>query len=102
MLIAVAGATIISSWLNLAASSGIAVVGPLPQGLPQFQIPAISFTEFSALFAAAAAIALVSFADMSTLSRAFALRAGQEVDSNQEIIALGAANVAAGFFRGSP
>lgn len=102
VLIAVAGATIISSWLNLAASSGIAVVGPLPQGLPQFQIPAISFTEFSALFAAAAAIALVSFADMSTLSRAFALRAGQEVDSNQEIIALGAANVAAGFFQGFP
>ena len=37
---------------------------------------------------------------MSALSRTFALRAGHEVDSNQEIIALGAANVAAGFFQG--
>lgn len=102
VLVAVAGATIISSWLNLSASSGIAVVGPLPQGLPQLQIPAVSFAEFGKLFAAAAAIALVSFADMSTLSRTFAMRAGQEVDSNQEIIALGIANSAAGFFQGFP
>lgn len=102
ILIAVAGATTISSWLNLSLTSGIAVVGPLPQGLPQFQIPTISFDEFKALFAAAVAIALVSFADMSTLSRTFAARSRQEVDSNQEIIALGTANMAAGFFQGFP
>lgn len=100
VLIAVAGATIIASLWNLSVSSGIAVVGPLPQGLPQFQIPSVSFAEFGDLCAAAVAIALVSFADMSALSRTFALRAGYEVDSNQEIIALGAANVAAGFFQG--
>lgn len=102
VLIAVAGATMISSWLNLSATANIAVVGPLPQGLPQFQIPSVSFDELSALSAAAVAIALVSFADMSTLSRTFALRAGQDVDSNQEIIALGAANLAAGLFQGFP
>ena len=92
----------ISSWLNLSATANIAVVGPLPQRLPQFQIPSVSFDELSALSAAAVAIALVSFADMSTLSRTFALRAGQDVDSNQEIIALGAANLAAGLFQGFP
>ena len=102
VLIAVAGATIIVSLLDLSTKTGIAVVGPLPQGLPQFQIPVVSFAEFGDLFAAAVAIALVSFADMSALSRTFALRAGHEVDSNQEIIALGAANVAAGFFQGFP
>jgi len=102
VLIAVAGATIISSLMNLSVTSGIAVVGPLPQGLPQFQIPAVTFAELKSLFAAAFAIALVSFADMSTLSRTFALRAGQEVDSDQEIIALGAANMAAGLFQGFP
>ncbi|MEN6423154.1 MAG: SulP family inorganic anion transporter, partial [Smithella sp.] len=75
VLIAVAGATIIASVLDLSVTSGIAAVGPLPQGLPQFQIPALSFAEFNTLFAAAVAIALVSFADMSTLSRTFALRA---------------------------
>ena len=102
VFIAVAGATMISSLFNLSSSYGIAVVGPLPQGLPQFQIPSITFAELKSLFAAAFAIALVSFADMSTLSRTFALRAGQEVDSNQEIIALGAANMAAGLFQGFP
>jgi high affinity sulfate transporter 1 len=102
VLIAVAGATMLSALLNLSLNYGIAVVGPLPQGLPQFQIPAVSFDEFKALFAAAVAIALVSFADMSTLSRTFALRSGQEVDSNQEIIALGTANMAAGLFQGFP
>ena len=102
VFIAVAGATIISSWFHLSARYGIAVVGPLPQGLPQFQLPPVTFAELKALFAAAFAIALVSFADMSTLSRTFALRTGQEVDSNQEIIALGAANLAAGLFHGFP
>jgi high affinity sulfate transporter 1 len=100
VLIAVAGAIIVVSIFDLSTKAGIAVVGPLPQGLPVFQIPAVSFAEFGSLCAGAVAIALVSFADMSTLSRTFALRAGHEVDDNQEIIALGAANIAAGFFQG--
>jgi MFS superfamily sulfate permease-like transporter len=52
------------------------------------------------LLAGAIAIALVSFADTSVLSRTFALRGGYEVDENQELVALGLANVAAGFFQG--
>lgn len=100
VLIAVAGATIIASLLDLSAVAGLTVVGSLPQGLPKFQIPSVSITETANLCAAAVAIALVSFADMSTLSRTFALRTGHEVDSNQEIIALGTANIAAGFFQG--
>jgi MFS superfamily sulfate permease-like transporter len=52
------------------------------------------------LSAGAVAIALVSFADMSVLSRTFALRGGYKVDSNQELIALGTANIAAGLFSG--
>ena len=48
------------------------------------------------------AVALVSFADTSVLSRAYAVRAGTFVDPNQEMVGLGAANLAAGFFRGFP
>ena len=102
VLIAVAGATISVSLLDLSARAGIAVCGPLPQGMPQFTIPTVSLSELSTLCAAAVAIALVSFADTSALSRTFAHRTGSEVDSNQEIIALGAANVAAGLFQGFP
>ncbi|MHB8137344.1 MAG: SulP family inorganic anion transporter [Smithellaceae bacterium] len=102
VLIAVAGATIIVSFLDPSIRKEISLIGPLPQGLPQFHIPAVSVSEFRDLFMAAIAIALVSFADMSTLSRTFALRAGRDVDSNQEIIALGTANIVTGFFQGFP
>ena len=100
VLIAVIGATIAASVFDLAASAGFAVVGPLPQGLPVAKIPTVSLDELRALFAGAVAVALVSFADTSVLSRTFALRSGQDVDGNQEFIALGAANVAAGLFQG--
>lgn len=102
VLIAVVGATLVVALFGLAetARTGIAVVGPLPQGLPAFQIPSVYSSDLRTLFFGALAIALVAFADMSVLSRTFALRGGYEVDSSQELIALGAANVAAGFFQG--
>ncbi len=99
-LVAVVGATIPSSVFHLSGNFGLSVVGPLPQGLPAFRIPAVSPGDARDLFLNALAIALVSFADMSVLSRTFALRGRYEVDANQELIALGAANVAAGFFQG--
>jgi len=100
VLIAVVGATIVVGVFDLAAVAGVSVVGPLPQGLPSFQFPVVPLADLSALAAGAIAITLVSFADTSVLSRTFALRGGYEVDQNQELIALGAANVAAGLFQG--
>ena len=100
VLIAVVGATIVVGAFNLAAVAGVSVVGPLPQGLPYFQIPRVSAADLAALAAGAIAITLVAFADTSVLSRTFALRGGYTVDQNQELIALGAANAAAGFFQG--
>jgi MFS superfamily sulfate permease-like transporter len=100
VLIAVVGATVVVGAFNLAAVAGVSVVGPLPQGLPSIQIPAVSPGDLAALMAGAIAITLVSFADTSVLSRTFALRGGYQVDGNQELIALGAANLAAGLFQG--
>jgi len=100
VLIAVIGATIVVSIFDLATTAGVPVVGPLPQGLPTFKIPIVSLADLGALAAGAVAIALVSFADTSVLSRTFALRGGYEVDQNQELIALGAANVFTGLFQG--
>lgn len=102
ILIAFVGSTLLVSLPDLSGRFGIAVIGPLPQGLPQFQIPFVSWSDFGHLCASAAAIALVSFADMSALSRTFAHRTGEDVDRNQEVIALGAANIAAGLFQGFP
>ena len=100
VLIAVIAATVVVGVFDLATTAGVSVVGPLPQGLPSFQFPAVSLSYWPTLLAGAVAITLVSFADTSVLSRTFALRGGYKVDQNQEIIALGAANVASGLFQG--
>lgn len=100
VLVAVVAATIISSLYDLSELSGISVVGVLPQGLPSFQVPNITPNNFNTLFSSALAIALVSYADLSVLSRTFAIRGGYKVDRNQELIALGIANIAAGLFQG--
>ena len=100
VLIAVIGATVVSSLFNLHQQTGISVVGALPQGLPTFQVPNIAPIEFKTLLSSALAIALVSFADLSVLSRTFAIRGGYKADRNQELIALGVANIASGLFQG--
>jgi high affinity sulfate transporter 1 len=102
ILIAVIGATAIVGALDLAARADVSVVGPLPQGLPAFAIPWIAYSDILPVLIGGGAVALVSFADTSVLSRAYAARIGVHVDPNQEMIGLGAANLAAGFFQGFP
>jgi MFS superfamily sulfate permease-like transporter len=102
VLIAVVGATIVVGLLDLGPRYGVSILGPLPQGLPGFVIPLISVTDIVPVVIGGLAIAVVSFADTSVLSRAFAARTGTRVDPNQEMVGLGAANLAAGFFQGFP
>ena len=102
ILIAVVGATAIVGILGLAKSAGVSVLGPLPQGLPSFQIPWINPTDITTVLSGGLAVALISFADTSVLSRAYAARTRTYVDPNQELVGLGAANLAAGFFQGFP
>jgi high affinity sulfate transporter 1 len=102
ILIAVAGATIAVGVLDLGARAGVSVLGSLPQGLPSFAIPWITYADLRPVLLGGLAVALVSFADTSVLSRAYAARTRTHVDPNQEMVALGAANMAAGFFQGFP
>jgi high affinity sulfate transporter 1 len=102
VLVAVVGSTVAVAVLGLGEKSDLSLVGPLPQGLPSFALPGWSAGNMAALAAGAVGIALVSFADTSVLSRTFAIRGGYRVDPNQEMIALGAANTATGFFQGFP
>jgi len=100
VLVAVVGATVATGVFNLASQAGVAVLGELPQGLPSFTIPWVRLQDLSPLLLGALAIAVVSFADTSVLSRSLAARSGVYVDPNQEMIGLGAANIATGFFQG--
>lgn len=102
ILIAVVAATIIVGVLDLGTLHGVKVLGPLPQGLPAFAIPWITTDDIVPVVLGGCAIAMVSFADTSVLSRSYAARLGTRVDPNQEMVGLGAANLATGFFQGFP
>ena len=102
ILVAVVGATAVVGLLGLAARADVAVLGPLPEGLPAFAVPWIAYADIVPVLLGGAAVALVSFADTSVLSRAYAARTATQVDPNQEMVGLGAANLAAGFFQGFP
>lgn len=102
VLIAVIGATVVVGFFGLSESAGVAVLGKLPQGLPAFTIPWITLDDVGPIVVGGVAVALVSFADTSVLSRSYAARTGTYVNPNQEMVGLGAANLAAGLFQGFP
>ncbi|MCP1762247.1 SulP family inorganic anion transporter [Bradyrhizobium japonicum] len=102
LLIAVVGATLVVGVLDLGTQYGVKVLGPLPQGLPGFVVPWITSSDLIPVLIGGCAVAMVSFADTSVLSRAYAARLGSRVDPNQEMVGLGAANLATGFFQGFP
>ncbi|MDD0999240.1 sulfate permease [Pseudomonas sp. TNT2022 ID1044] len=100
ILIAVVAATVAVAVLDLAANAGVSVLGSLPQGLPGFAIPWITRADIVPVLIGGFAVALVSFADTSVLSRVYAARTRTYVDPNQEMVGLGVANLAAGLFQG--
>jgi hypothetical protein len=102
VLIAVIGATAIVDAFDLATRADVSVLGPLPQGLPTFAIPWITAQDLVPILIGGCAVAVVSFADTSVLSRTYAARTRQSVNPNQEMVGLGAANLAAGLFQGFP
>ncbi len=91
-----------ASWALDLAAHGIAVVGPVPAGLPSVEVPNASFTEIGRLLPAALAVFLVSFADEILTARSFAGRHNQHVRASQELVAMGAADLAAGLTQGFP
>src|SRR6201982_232990 len=100
LLLAVVAATIVVGLLNLDSTAGVKVLGPLPQGLPSFALPIISYAYLKEVIIGGCAVAMVAFADTSVLSRTYAAKIRTPVDPNQEMIGLGAANLAAGLFQG--
>lgn len=102
VLIAVVTATLATAILDLDKTAGVKVLGTLPQGLPSFVIPWITLEELKAVVIGGLAVALVSFADTSVLSRTYAAKTRSYVNPNQEMIGLGVANLAAGLFQGFP
>ena len=100
-LIVVVGAIILSALLGW-ETKGVAVVGPVPAGLPQVTVPAVTVPDILALLPAALALTILIYADEILTSRVFAAKHGQKVDANQEFVGIGMANIAAGLLTGFP
>lgn len=98
-LLAVGGSIAASALFGL-QSSGVAVVGPIPGGLPEFIAPDLALLE--PLWPAATAIALMSFTETIAAGRAFTAPGEPRPDPNQELVATGAANLVGGLFGAMP
>jgi SulP family sulfate permease len=79
---------------------GVAVVGTFPSRLPRFTLPAVDWRDIHTLLPAAIGTALLAYTEGILLARAFAAKNGYEVVPNQELAAMGLANIAAGLFQG--
>jgi MFS superfamily sulfate permease-like transporter len=86
--------------LSRRAAHGVKTVGALPQGVPVPSLPWTSISDVGPLLLAAVGITLVSLTDTIATSTSFAAKRGDEVQPDQEMIGIGVANIAAGFFQG--
>jgi len=80
----------------------VAVVGRVPTGLPGLSLPAVSLGDFEYLLPIALVAALLSFSDTVVTARAFAARNRYRIDANQELLAIGVANLVSGLSQGLP
>lgn len=101
VLVAVVVASLVVNALNL-EDEGVETIGVLPQGFPPFTVPDVGISDVSMLLVGAVSIALIALADTMSTASSFAARRGDRVQGNQEMIGIGAANIAAGFFQGFP
>jgi high affinity sulfate transporter 1 len=93
---------IAAAWAWDLAADGVALVGPVPAGLPPLEVPAVGLSDVRSLVVPAIGIFLVSFSDGILISRAMAAKNHETVDANQELLAFGTANISAGLTAGMP
>jgi len=100
VLVAMVLATVVVAAFDLADT--VATVGRLPEGLPEVVIPSLERSDLAAIVVGSFTVAVLTFADTGLLSKAYAQRRKESVDTNQELIALGLANMATGLTQGFP
>ncbi|WP_424355576.1 SulP family inorganic anion transporter [Methanobacterium sp. MBAC-LM] len=100
-LFLVLGSIAVVTLANL-ASLGVKIVGSLPQGLPAMIIPDPALIDINILITLAVTVFLVSYVEGYIFASEYAAKNNYKVDKNQELLALGASNVAVGLFQGLP
>jgi SulP family sulfate permease len=81
---------------------GVKILGEIPRGVPLPSIPAVTWKDIEALLPLALACFLLGAVESAAIGRMFAAKHGYRLDSNQELLALGVANLASGFGHGFP
>ena len=99
-LIVLFGSIALSSALNLNANYGVEVVGEIPQGLPSFSLPAVSWTALPLMIVPAIGVLLVAFSQTLGVEHQYADKHDYEIDPNQELNASAVINLASGLFGG--
>ncbi|VVT08193.1 sulfate permease [Rhizobium sp. EC-SD404] len=94
--------TVIAVKLLDLGSRGVALVGEIPQGLPVPGLPAIDLGVVQALFVPALLISLIGFVESVSVAQTLAAKRRQRIVPDQELIGLGAANIASGLSAGYP
>jgi SulP family sulfate permease len=89
----------LSALLNL-SSHGVAIIGDIPTGLPDIGVPHVALHDLWVLIPSALGMVLVIFSEALGAAKTFADKHGYRIDSNQEMIALGLANMGSGLFGG--
>ena len=98
-LVTVAVATLVVGLFSL-DRFGVAILGPVPAGMPQLAWPKTNFEEMKSLLRDALGIATVSFCSAMLTARSFAACHGYSINANHEFLALGVTNIAAGVSQG--
>jgi high affinity sulfate transporter 1 len=93
-LLAVVGAIVASEVLHLAAY-GVEVIGAVPAGVPRLTVPGLSPTDLRMLLPVAVSMAVVILAQSAATSRAYGARYDESVDTDRDLVGLGAANLGA-------
>ncbi len=78
------------------------IVGAVPSGLPCFAIPDVGPQDFSVVFPLAMALFLLSYVELTSIARTYAKTRNYKIDTDQELLALGASSIGTGFFQGFP
>jgi sulfate permease, SulP family len=100
-LVVVAVLTALAAVAGL-ADRGVAVLGEVPSGFPAPQLPLVDLATIGQLLVPAVTIALLSYVEGFSVAMAIAKRTGERIDASQELVASGAANLAAGAFQAFP
>ncbi len=101
LLVVLIGATLTAT-LALDTTANVAIIGPVPAGLPVLTLPSVDYATLRSLFPTAMAISFVGYMESISVAKSLASRKREKIGANMELFALGIANLGAAFTGGYP